>query len=552
MVLIVLSCNDVETKNDYEDIIDKRKSTILRVLNSETPVITLKSNEFLSQKEQNEIFNSESLEKLFQSENKQPVLNEVLSISKVRPSDITNRIEKCKSVECLRIELYNYAYNGTSVLTIDREQRRIMDTYYYPEMQGNISEELSELAIAIALSDENVKNAYGEGLNGSEDVRMEATKTALNRTKCQRSKHLCVAPTFVKGDKALWAIVDLTDLKVAGIKWTDVGTTGMEVTERSAQNDMIMGAYCDIENTYENEFWKINYGLTRSDGLKLYNISYKKEPIVKSIKTVDWHVSYSQTEGFGYSDAMGCPEFSQAAVVAIDKPVIMPVIESSDTVGFSIQQDYFSEGWPTPCSYNYRQVFNFYNDGSFRPVVGSLGRGCGTDGIYRPVTRISFFGDTQEYWSLESNKLKKWQKEKWVKENESYDYLENNYLGKLVLAEGKQFMVEANKGQFLDGSRGDNAYIYLTKIHDDREEGESDLPTIGPCCNTDYKQGPEKFIEGESLKGASFAFWYVPEIRNDGQKGEEYCWAESVIENGKYVSKVYPCYSGPKFVRVKS
>lgn len=50
------------------------------------------------------------------------------------------------------------------------------------------------------------------------------------------------------------------------------------------------------------------------------------------------------------------------------------------------------------------------------------------------------------------------------------------------------------KGQFNDGGRGDNAYLFVTKQHLDKDEGEKDLVTIGPCCNTDYKLGT-KFIE---------------------------------------------------------
>ena len=37
----------------------------------------------------------------------------------------------------------------------------------------------------------------------------------------------------------------------------------------------------------------------------------------------------------------------------------------------------------------------------------------------------------------------------------------------------------------------------------------------------------------------------------DGEKGKEYCWAESVVENGIYKVKEYPCYSGAMFVPVK-
>ena len=42
---------------------------------------------------------------------------------------------------------------------------------------------------------------------------------------------------------------------------------------------------------------------------------------------MDWHVSYSKIDGFGYSDAVGCPEFSQAAVVAVSDPKVSEIID---------------------------------------------------------------------------------------------------------------------------------------------------------------------------------------------------------------------------------
>ena len=113
-------------------------------------------------------------------------------------------------------------------------------------------------------------------------------------------------------------------------------------------------------------------------------------------------------------------------------------------------------------------------------------------------------------------------------------------------------MMPAN-GQFSDGGRGDNAYVYVSQQKVDVDEGESDLVTIGPCCNTDYHQGPEKFIEPnpDNIVQKKLVVWYVAQLKNDDSKGREYCWAESVLENGVYKTKVYPCFCGPMFVPVK-
>jgi hypothetical protein len=110
----------------------------------------------------------------------------------------------------------------------------------------------------------------------------------------------------------------------------------------------------------------------------------------------------------------------------------------------------------------------------------------------------------------------------------------------------------ANNGQLDSLSRGDHAYLYVTKHHPNKDEGDGNLPTIGPCCNTDYQQGPEKFIDPnpEPILNTELVLWYVSQLKNDDTPGKQYCWAESVVENGVYVAKTYPCYSGPMFVPI--
>lgn len=108
--------------------------------------------------------------------------------------------------------------------------------------------------------------------------------------------------------------------------------------------------------------------------------------MLDSAKLVDYHVSYSRTNGFGYSDAVGCPIFSQAAVLALEPPM---EIQEGSHGGFALVQNFQSELWPLPCNYYYQQRYEFYTDGRFHVKAGNFGRGCGNDGIYRLVFRIS-------------------------------------------------------------------------------------------------------------------------------------------------------------------
>lgn len=473
---------------------------------------------------------------------KEPLLNEIFGVYPLRESDYLPQTQSCRQSRCFRVEMYNFALNLTTNAVVDINARSVLVVTRVPQSQPDIPPHLTELAIHIAKTSNAVVTALG---GENVDAIMANTKTSLNRTRCERSRHLCVAPTFVTGDRALWAIVDLTDLSLVGTRWTQVGITGPPVTEKSLQNSVLTKNFCEKNTQLEKGGWKLSYALTNSDGLKISNVSFGERPVLQSAKLVDWHVNYSNTEGFGYSDAVGCPYFSQAAVVAAVQPRVVDI-----KGGFSLVQKYYSDGYPTPCNYSYEQRFDFYNDGRFRVVVASLGRGCGDDGTYRPVTRIAFAGEQNKFAEWSGAEWKVWQNEGWRLQSSETPLTPEDFQYKIDDPAGRGYFLQANRGQFGDGGRGDNAYVYVTRNTPERDEGESDLVTIAPCCNLDHQQGPEKFIDPqpEPVANSSLVVWYVAQLKNDGAKGREYCWAESVIENGIYKVKEYPCYSGPMFV----
>jgi hypothetical protein len=263
---------------------------------------------------------------------------------------------------------------------------------------------------------------------------------------------------------------------------------------------------------------------------------------------VDWHVSYSKTDGFGYSDAVGCPYFSSATVVAVEAPKILELVENGKSVGFVLEQFYRSEGWPSPCNYEYFQRYEFYNDGRFRIAAANIGRGCGNDGTYRPVFRIALAGSNHNIQEWDGSKYNALSHEGWRLQQDHTPY-DRGAMFQLKSGNQNYHLIPGN-GQFGDGGRGDHAYIYFTRYKSDVDEGESDLPTIGACCNTDYQQGPEKFIDAnpEFIQNQPVVIWYVPQIKNDDTKGKEYCWAESKLVKGVYQTTSYPCIAGPMFV----
>jgi hypothetical protein len=472
--------------------------------------------------------------------------NEIFGIYPLRESDVISATAVCRQTQCYRVEMYNYAVNLTTLATVDVPNHAVLSVVKVPFTQPDIPPGLTQIALEIATNAPEVAQALGYK-PADKDAMMANTKTALNRSRCERSEHLCVSPTFQKGEWALWPIVDLTDGVLVGIRWTALGNSNL-VTEKKLQNEVITKRFCETTTALARDNWQMDYMLTSSDGLRISNVKFKDRLVIDSAKLVDWHVSYSQQDGFGYSDAVGCPVFSQAAVLAIEPPQVEELRQGGKLVGFVLIQRFASEGWPKPCNYNYEQRYEFYDDGRFRPVVGSLGRGCGNDGTYRPVTRIAFSGK-QTFAARQGNSWQMWDKEGWFQDTgDAINGAESSY--RIADAQGHGFYLQPGRGQFGDGGRGDHAYIYVTRRHPDRDEGDADLVTIGPCCNTDYHQGPEKFIEPapEALADSELALWYVAELKNDDAPGEQYCWAESVPDKGVYTTKVYPCFSGPLFI----
>ncbi len=532
IIFFLLSCSIVMIANaDQKNLINLRKQEIKKTISQLKPIMKFDALKKEQERAQIVALENEKFLKYTKTANGENFLNQIFGVYPIQARELNK--EKGSGY---RVEMYNFGLNLSTVAFIDEKEK--VEVMYFKDTQPDINFKLKKLALYIATNSMEVQKALGYKPEEAEAL-MASTKTSLNATKCERSRHLCVAPTFVKEDKALWAVVDLTDLKLVGIRWTNVGEAGPPiVTERSIQNENMSNNFCEEETNLAKGQWNLNYHLTTSDGLEVKNVSYKGKLVLDSVKLVDWHVNYSRTEGFGYSDAVGCPIFSQAAVIAVNPPIV----EDIDG-GFSITQEYFNQGWPTPCNYNYVQKYDFYDDGRFRVRTASVGRGCGNDGTYRPVFRIAFSG-SRSFSKWEEQDWQVWKNEQWSLQGETTRYSPKGYLYKINSKE-EGYFIEPSVGQFGDGGRGDNAYIYVTKHK--HEEGDRNLITIGPCCNTDHNQGPEKFLNGENINNEKLVVWYVPQMDNDDRKGKEYCWADSIIKDGITVAKSYPCYGGPMF-----
>jgi len=461
---------------------------------------------------------------VYDTATRQPLRNEITQVRPALAADIPPTLQEPCADRCYLVEMYNYFYPMVSRAWVDPR---------------------AGVVVPLALGYPPTER----------DVLMEAVPSSLKNTACERSLHLCVAPTFTVGQRALWVIVDLTDFRVVGMKWTDVGSSASApiVTEKKLQDEVVMQRFCSRDNDTSLGQWVLTYRLTPSDGLELRNVRYGDRAVLFSAKIVDWHVNYHFKEQFGYNDAMGCPQFSTAAVVAFNGPQFQRIrANGEDPAGYLIVQDFQSPVWPKPCNYRYQNHFILYDDGSLLIKGHQMGRGCGTPGTYRPVFRIYLDQSSSpyhfEYW--DGRNWVRLSQEGWLLQTPDIAPSAEGFLYRLIDDDGRGYGIPPNNQLWAYGARGDSAYIYVTVHHPD--EGDSNMPSFGSCCRTDWQQGPEKFLQPpEKLHGQPIVLWFVPVLYIDHRSGSEFCWATTIIVDGVAKTRVWPCSAGLYLVPLK-
>lgn len=478
--------------------------------------------------------------------------SEVFGIYPARQSDLSQGSDRvaCPGKECYRVDVYNYATNTTISIIVNVTKSKVVEFVALESVQPEVPPYLADKAIKIASTSPEVAKALGFDPSKIDPV-MYNLKTSLKNTACEISGHLCVAPTFIVGNRGLWAIVDLTDERLVGVRWTDMGeSAGGYVTQQTLTYEQISANYCEKVNTLEQGSWQFDYILTSSDGINLTNVRFQSKPVISNVKLVDWHVSYSHSDKFGYSDAIGCPLFSSASVLASGAPIVESILRDGQNIGFSFTQDFMNAGWPKTCNYRYQQRFEFFSDGSFRILAINIGHGCGNNGTYRPNLRIQFPTDiAYNFSSWDGSDWKPWKVEQWQQQSDTYTPRGAQF--RIISTDGTGYEIAPGNGQPPDDKKSDQAFVYVTRYH--HEEGEADLLTLGNCCNTDFHQGPELFINEppEPIANSPLVMWYVAQMAINDTPGSEYCWADTKVENGMYIPVTWPCYAGLLFKPVQ-
>ncbi len=344
----------------------------------------------------------------------------------------------------------------------------------------------------------------------------------------------------------------------------------------------IVSNYCKKDSSLSQGNWAFKYHITSSDGLEIFDLKYKNRSVAKSLKVVDWHISYRSKalfkedtnssnfiEGrelvykkiddnhyiFGHTISMGCPTFASSAVSAYHQPTINPIIQSGKEVGFYMVQDFKDPNWPALSSYRFQNKFEFYNNGAFRVIAINLGQGYPQNSTYRPIIRVDIDVNSKynNFYQYKDNNWQNWQLESSYKSDLSQPLYKDKYLYKIsdTIDKNIGYYVEPNRGQHSDDSQGDSESIYITRFNN--SEGVDDMSSLGSCCELD-KTGIEEFIKDPEIVGESdIVVWYVPTAYGNSHDGQEYCWADNVTDaTGNVEQRVWPCIVGPKFVPISN
>ncbi|KAB8139735.1 hypothetical protein F8S13_26910 [Chloroflexia bacterium SDU3-3] len=464
--------------------------------------------------------------------------SEVFGVYALTGSEITDDVAACRTTACNQVQIYIYPTNITMVAIVAPDSGQVLRVDQHNAAQPQrVPDDLIAIADQLAITSPLMRQTLG--VSPTLDMLWHPSyKSALHGTTCERSKHLCLSATVAWGRQAMWAIVDLTDYRVIGMEITELGDSGRHtVSEKRLQNAVVERDFCDRATTHREGDWAWTAQLTNSDGIRISDVRWRGELVLESYTLVDVHITYNAGKQFGYADAAGCPLFSSAVVVARDGPALSHISGRGHT-GIRIMQDFLQDGWPSACNYRYKQALELYDDGSFRPFWGSWGRGCGTNGTYRPVLRIALPQGHLAAWN--GSGWSPWDTERWANPDGPTTAAGSAFRWGTIRS---TYELRPNRR---DGAEEHDDHAFVLATQSRPGEGASDLPTLGDCCRTTYEQGPESYLTGESLQNVPITLWYVPQVNLNPTQ----CWADSALVQGVIVPVVKACYVGPTFQRL--
>jgi hypothetical protein len=435
----------------------------------------------------------------------------------------------CALSDCRLVEIYDYDSDATVSAIVDLPAGPVRDVLYQPHLHPLPNARLSALAVQVALASPEFIQQLGRVPAAAELAPMPS---GVPGTACA-SGHMCLAVTAPAAHSLVWAIVDVTHGSLVAVLNTPLPA-------EAAGSDFAAPAAaptsCPDPGSVTRGGWSLSYETTSSDGFRVYDAAYLGVPVLTSAKIVEWHTDYGSS---GFVDEPGCGNY----IAPHGQTQVNDLLSGADVVGFEVVQDFRMSSWGAICNYRYEQHDQFYNDGRFRIVGQAFGRGCSTSGIYRPIMRLDLNLDGAGTDSFDEWDDAAWQRsatENWW--SQAAPYTPEGYKWRVNDQQGRGYFIEPGQGQFGDGGRGDFAFLYATQHHP--EEGDTDLGEVGFCCEDDFHQGPDQFLNGESITNQHLVLWYVPQMQTTVGAGNNYCWTVA----GEPSPETYPCASGPLFV----
>ncbi len=446
----------------------------------------------------------------------------------------------CATVDCRQVNIFNFDESATIAVMVNVETGIVLDVLYQPSVRPGINKRLADKAMEIALNAPEVIDVLGYKPTSSDWAPMDSS---FADTLCEAG-HMCVAPTFNLGQYILWAVVDLTDETLVDTYWTAIqmDESNGQVRYPDAYETLSEPECVAMSGAAGKNGWAIDWEVTAHDGFHIYDVTFNDVPVLTSAKLVEWHTDYGDT---GYVDSTGCGGGGGGFGIAPYGDMIQSDLldENNNIIGFSLLQDFRMAFWGQACQYRYDQRYEFYNDGRYRVVAGAYGKGCSNEGVYRPVIRIdvAVAGDENDSFELWGSDWTPRATE--VRVGPNHPTSPEGYVARVVDQSGKGYFVEPGNGQFNDGGRGDNEFLYATEFH--LGEGEGDWPVFAiGCCDAD-EHGPEIFLNNQPIANQNIVLWYVSEaeISTFGfEPSDFYCWTGTAIPE-----LVFPCFTGPMF-----
>ena len=470
--------------------------------------------------------------------------SEVFGVRDVLASQYTKAAAACATADCRQVEIYNWDEDVAVSVLVNLDTQEVLDVLRQPSIHPGINQRLHDLSLELAMNSPEVIEALG--YQPSADQILAAVDGGMPNTAC-KTGHLCVVPTFpTQDDGVLAVVIDLTDETIVGLARNDADNSGSGTP--SAPEG------CPASGSVSRDGWTLDYATTGTDSLNVTNIYYNGTLIADSIKLAEWHVDYG---GWGYEDTTGCGGGGGGfPIYPYGETQVLDLLDGGNNViGFEVVQDFRMGNWGNTCNYRYEQRMRFYDDGRFRPVSAAYGKGCATDGTYRPLVRINLALDGDD-----NDNFYRWDGAAWSQmttEDYLVPYVEaghgpheidpDGYSWMVSDDSGFGFFIEQDVGQY-DGiyGEGDDPFLYPVLHHPN--EGDTDLGIIGDCCNGNgtHQQGPENYINGENIDSENIVLWYVPQAVTDASAPDYYCWTIA----GEPNPETYPCYAGPMFVPI--